>query len=199
MGVSPQPLAGPIEVLVELQASGQRFRIVTQLVAERCIAGNLFLPGRKRLFPRLVAGEQAGEVPRVGGGHFAARRKFFNGGHREERGRGSGIRGSGVLRRSTRSQIRHKTQWHACGFAAMGSRMFLTLQFIHKRSGFSGTRLGHRDRARSPSKQLWATGQLPTDNCPGRSPPYPTGFGSPAQALAAISTVRLTKTEQISL
>ena len=81
MGVRAQPLARAVEILVELQAGRQRRRTLAQLALEIRITGDLLLPGRERLFPCLVVRKQARKVPSVGGFDFAARRKFFDGGH----------------------------------------------------------------------------------------------------------------------
>ena len=77
-GISAQPFAGAVELLVELQTFGQRIRAFGQVALEFRITGDLLFPGQKGCFPGPVAGKQAAQVPGVGGFDFIARGKTFH-------------------------------------------------------------------------------------------------------------------------
>ncbi len=59
-GVVAQPLAGAIEIEIELQAGGQRLGALAQLALEGGVFGDTAVPSGEGRFPSIVRREEAG-------------------------------------------------------------------------------------------------------------------------------------------
>ena len=76
-GIVTQALRRPIEIEIKLQAACQRLGAFGQLALKRRVVGKAAFPGVEGRLPGVVGGEEAGEVPGVGGFDFAARGKLL--------------------------------------------------------------------------------------------------------------------------
>ncbi len=76
--IGSQPFAGPVEIGVEPQASGQRAGAFAQFAAEGLEAGDLLFPLLEGRFPSRVVGTQTGQIPGVGSLDLAPPRKGLN-------------------------------------------------------------------------------------------------------------------------